>query len=591
MTKNSKQYYKKFNYRIEKKLSVEDNPIIKDYAKLGLYIYIIHENTDNNRFIFISNNHYELNTEIRSETFMLKKIDVQTSTHIKKGINNFGEVQFRVMKNKSDIELIFKELEIGKTNIVTKFKTHTKKLAIDNPSWYIDKIKSIKALNYKKKFEKEVLCENEYSPEIFEHFISTLFILRIRKFQKFNDHVIVFDEGKTGKSTMISYLGEKADNVSIAGLYGSSDSKAGKFRGGLITLTQKPIIIDEVNELLEDKKNEKILSILNTILENGVYNYVKQFSGKIKSSNQFIFLGNISDKFNFSYFLELAIGNNLTFGRRIGIITYNMNLKGFKKGNLRDDEYSPYVNAISNYLSKILEYIITQNKFLKKLNSHPYYNELEEFYKKNVTQVMEKTEDETLRQFLKSHRESIDRVFFRSLKLYIYNNLNEYVLEQKPFYSNHLIYEVLKITKLKLEQNIINFNNIVDHINNSSYTERKIERNKINHQNLPKSYLNLLRVFFENQDIISIKGTPYSQLKNITDVRKQIYHIKERGISQNLKSILLHHGCRITHDKENNVINFAFVNKTRFLDLIEGIFEEKKEEIDVKSLAIDEDIV
>ena len=74
ITKKEKGYYKKFVYRIEKKITVQENPAMKDYAQMGCYLYIIHDPIDNNRFFFFSSRHFEVHAKIYPETFTLARI-------------------------------------------------------------------------------------------------------------------------------------------------------------------------------------------------------------------------------------------------------------------------------------------------------------------------------------------------------------------------------------------------------------------------------------------------------------------------------------------------------------------------------------
>lgn len=589
MKKVSKnQYYKNFDYRIEIKLTVQDHAIMKDFAQKGCYIYVIHDNIDNNRFFFISTKHYEKNTKINSEMFELKKIASQKeSIHLRKNISTFGEAFFTLAESKSDINILISKFNTGKKGdqIFKKYKVHTKKIALDNPDWFLSIINSYSCISHRKKFDKESLVKNKYNDEIYNHYISSKFILKDRKFQKFNDHIICLDQGKTGKSSMISYGSEKADNISIAGLYGSSNGKSGKFEGGLVTLTEKAIILDEINELIEDKKTDKILSILNTILENGEYNYVKQFSAKIQASNQFIFLGNISNLFNFALFLEGAVGNTETIGRRIGLITYNNNLEGFEKGNLREPKPSKYLNAISLYMSEVLNKIIHEPKFLIKLYSHTKYKNLSTYYKSKLSQIERQSENDTIIQFIKSHKESIDRAFFRALKLHIYYNLDNFI-KGDEFYNNHTLSKVLDITITILDTNIHNLKNIVDHVNNSEIVSKKDKINKENFEKLPMSYQNLIKFVNDNILLIGQKSVKYSELPRATKsdkLSRKINDYKNKGISQNIKSVCLDYGFRIENIKKE--IHFGFVNKKLFESKTEGLFE------DLGQIELEEDLI
>ena len=165
-----RQYYKKFRYRIEKKLSVQDNKKLKDYAKQSIYIYIIHEETDNNRFIFISSKHFEEKTIIEPESFKIKSANVLgESIHLKKSISRFGIYFYRILQEKGEITISLKDLIFVKRKDGTPFKkylVHEKAVALDNPDWYLELLKEIPCRSYKKKLIKELLCKDKSKREI-----------------------------------------------------------------------------------------------------------------------------------------------------------------------------------------------------------------------------------------------------------------------------------------------------------------------------------------------------------------------------------------------------------------------------------------
>lgn len=574
-------YYKSFNYIIEKKLTVEDNTILKDYAKQQCYFYIIFDVIDKNRFLYISSKHIEEKTIIYPETFNLYDISSKKdSILLKKYKTSFSEVYFNIVnEGKHDISIITTNLVDSKKGdkIFRKYKTHTKKIAIDNPNYFIEVIKSCNTTSCKKKFKKEVLCENYYNEEIYNHFISTLFIIDDRKFQRFNDHFLILDEGKTGKSSLVAYLSSKADNVSIAGLYGSSDSKGGKFKGGLITLTKKTIIIDEVNELASAKHHsEKILGVLNTILENGEYNYIKQYSAKIESSNQFGFMGNISDVFNFPIFIEGTVGNSLTIGRRIGMITYSTNLGGFKKGFNRPVETSEFLRSVQKYLSKIFNYILNDTCFYKKILKHKGYAMLENYYKQELSKIKITDNNQLTKDFLVSHSEAIDRIITRSLKLYIFDNLDRYISKGIMYYDNKIPFEILKLTKIQMDKNILNFQNINEHVENCKITSRKSEYNTLDFNNLPKLHQNTINIFLDNLQLIknkNSKGVSYYQLQNNQEIKQHIYQFKTKKKSHKpLNDTLSKYGCRIIIS--NNDVYFSLVSEQLFLSKMTGVQQQ-----------------
>jgi len=572
MTKEINKYYQKFSYRIEKKITVQEFHKIKDYAKKGVYLYIIHDSKDNNRFLYLSSKHFEMNSRINPETFKLKKIaGLMESIHLKFKYSRFNELFFKVVQEKGDIAIVFNDIIKGKTKdnkFFKKYKTHTKKIALDNPDWYLEFILNRNCKNFKKKILNLLLYKNKYNQEIINHCISNFFILENPDFQRFNDHSLIFDEGKTGKSSLIGYMGEKVDDISVAGLYGSSDSKAGKFTGGLITTTEKGILIDETDELIKKNKGEKILSSLNSLLENGTYNYRKQFGQKIRGANQFYFMGNIGE-FNFPVILMGLFGNVSTIGRRIGIITYNNDLSGFEKGLTRPENPPPFLNAISLYMSKIFNEILSESKFLVKLYNHKKYIKLSSKYKNEILRMSKDIDDTTTQIFFQSHKSAIDRIITRGLKIWIFNNIDKFI--KTGFnYNNHLIYNVLMESEIHAEQNLINLKNICEHIKDFNITDKKQEINKNEYDKLPKTFQKLLKFFWENIGKITQKGTPTSDLKNLNEIKFVLQNYKRRGIPKSHNDFLLNYGLHIT--QPNDQIYFRIINSKMFNNKIDGLF-------------------
>lgn len=575
MKKRKNDYYKKFIYRIEKKLSVEDYFKIKDYAKLGVYLYIIHDNIDNNRFLYLSSKHYEENTKLNPETFKFNSIvGFNESIHLRFCSSKFGVKFFKLSKEKANLSLMLKEVITSKSKtqkIFKKFKVHTKKIVLDNPDWYLEFLLNKNCKSHKKKVYQLLLANNKYNPEIIYNSISMFFKLQNPDYQKFNDHTIVLDEGKTGKSSLIGYMGEKIDNISIAGLYGSSDGKNGKFRGGIVTTTKKGILIDEINELIKNQKNEKILSVLNSLLENGTYNYRKQFGQKIRAGNLFFFMGNISEELNFPLILAGTFGNVETIGRRIGIITYNDQLNGFEKGNIRAEKPNPYLLAISIFMSNIFNSIIENPKYVKKLYVHKEYLKLEKYYNKEISKMISTIEEPITKNFFKSHKSSIDRITTRGLKIWIFNNINKFIIGEKE-YNNHTIFEILEETKKHLEQNLINLRNISEHIKDYSITNKIQEINTWKFKTLTKTYQKLLKFFWLNKSIITQKGINIttSKLTGKTELKFILQNYKRQGIPNKHKNFLLEYGLNIS--EQNNNITFRIINIKAFESKIEGVF-------------------
>lgn len=574
-TKESENYYNQFIYRVEKKITVEDHKKIKDYAKKRIYLYIIHDPKDDNRFLFLSSRHFEEETKVYPHTFKFEQIaGTNESIHLKIKKSKFGIPFFRLLKEKGDFSIIFSEIIKGKTKdnkFFKKYKTHTKKIALDNPDWYLEHIMTNDCKSFKKKLLKLLLCNNKYNEEIIQHSISTFFILNNPDFQKFNDHNVVLDEGKTGKSSLIGYMGEKLDNISVAGLYGSSDSKRGKFKGGIITTTEKSILIDEMNELIKNNKGDKILSVLNSLLENGTYNYQKQFGQKIRSANQFFFMGNIGSELNFPMFLLGSFGNVETLGRRIGIVTFNNNLAGYEMGLIRPEKADPFLDAMSLLMSNIFNSILQDKKFIEKLYSHKKYRQLSQFYKGELIKIANKIEDETARQFIRSHCSTIDRVVCRGLKLWIFNNLDDFVNGKKE-YNSHSIFEILDETEKHLKKNILNFQNIQEHTQEYTMSSKKEDMNKIEFEKLTKTEQSLLKFFWINKAQIDIKGVEHHILKYPDLVKKLVYDYKRRGIPSKHTVFLQQYGANIS--QHNQEFRFRIINQPLLESRLKGIFKE-----------------
>lgn len=565
-----KVYYNNLQYIVKEKVTVRHYSNIVNYFYEQLYMYVIHDNTDDNSFIyFTANKNLEPNTKIDIFSFDFVQIDRSKSLKFKKQKTQFGDIYFTLDQNEFDIEVDFSDLtKRNKNAFFKKFQLNSDKICVDNPNWYINVIKNIKCSSYKKKILKDLLVGNQYNNEIIEHSISTMFKLKNPEFMMLNDHFIVLDQGKTGKSSMIGYFGEKLDNVSVAGLYGSSDSKNGKFVGGLVTTTNKSILIDEINELIVDKKGERILSVLNSLLENGQYNYRKQFGQVIESSNQFAFLGNISEKFSFSIFLYGTFGNTETIGRRIGIITYNDKLNGFSKGKIRKMKHSLLLQSISILLTNIFNCIISNPKYLKKLTKHKDYKRLEKWYYDKLTKIEDKINDPIAKQFVKSHKESIDRACTRGLKSYIFENIDTYISDEFKF-SGKIIYESLQITEKILQRNVLNIKNIQTHMNECIIKNREAHFNLISFGKITKGERNFLHFIHINKDIIDQKGVDIETLEGRTLIKYSIKNFKLRGINKSFKNTLFEYGCNI--EIRNNVFYVRFINKVLFLQKIVGV--------------------
>jgi len=576
----SEKYYKNFSYIIEKKLTVSDHAFIKNYAKFGIQLYILYDNQDNNRFLYISGKHLEEKTNIVPNSFKLEPTDHKNAIHLKKKKSKFGETFFKIVNETGDISIIFENIIKSKKGdkFFKKYKIHSKKIALNNPDWYIQELKRFGIQSHKARVKNELLARNKYSSEIVNCAISSLFVLDNVEYQSFNDHTILLDEGKTGKSSLVAYMGEKVDNVSLAGLYGSSDGVKGKFRAGLVSTTKKSICIDELNELVEDKKSEKVLSVINSFMENGQYSYQKQYSQVVTGSQQFIFLGNISDSFNLAVFLESAVGNSETFGRRIGTFIYNTNLGGFERGDRRPLKISIFLTAVSKYLSNLLNDFMSDRKRMRKIPLKDKFKKLQIYYNTQLSKIENKMENEVCRKFIKSHKGDIMRTFFRSLKLWIFENLDEF-LKGKEF-SNADTFKILGICETELKQNVRNFENLLDHINKSKITSRKPEHNKENFKLMSLTHQNLIKFCNINIQELNQKGIEYKHLLEKSLIRSTIFNWKRAGqIPTATSKMFLKYGLNVTKNQE--IFKFRIVNKKIFTDKINGVFNLKDETINV----------
>ena len=575
-SQDSNEYYNQFIYRVEKKLSVSDHKKLKDYAKRGIYLYIIHDPIDNNRFLFLSSQQYEANTKIDPFTFRFEKIASESeSLHLKIKKSKFGINYFKIMPEKSDFAITFSDIITSKTKenkVFKQYKTHSKKIALDFPNWFLSYITDRDAKSYRKKALRLLLYQNKYNEEILETAISTMFQIKNPDFQKFNDHTIILDQGETGKSSIVGYLGEKIDNVSVAGLYGSSDSKNGKFQGGIITTTKKTILIDEINELIKNNKGDKVLSVLNSMLENGTYNYRKQFGQKIRASNQFIFMGNIGTELNFPYFLTASFGNIETLGRRISTIIYNDSLSGFEAGLIRPENPDPFLSALSVYMTEILNSILTRKDFITKLYAHKKYKQLSQYYKGELMSLCSTIECDTTRQFISSHKSALPRIVCRALKLWIFENINGFIANKKE-YNNHTIYEILCKTETQLKRNILNFQNIKEHTEKFKIGDKSEDFNKIGFDSLNKTEKSLLKFIWDNRESISLNGTPYKSLKFQTEIKRAVFDYQRRKIPDPHIRLLIQYGVNIF--MQNGEVAFKMINKKILETKLRGVFKEK----------------
>ena len=571
-------YYKSLTYIIEKKITVEDNPKVKDYIKdIGIYVYVLFDMQDKNRFFFFSCQNFAEGTKIHPETFKIFKISSEKdSIHLIKKKAKFNEPYFRLSKNKGEhtiilSDVIFPKNKDGKS--WNKYKAHTKKIFLDYPDWYIEHLKIAGCKSIRKKFEREILSGNQYSPEILEHFISTLFILRNEELQRLNDSALVLTEGMTGKSSIIAYMSEKADDISMAGLYGSSDGTRGHFREGLVGQTKSAIIVDELNELIEHKKGEKVLSVLNTILENGRYHYRKQFSAVIKSQNQFILMGNLTSSVNLATILEGTVSNLATIGRRFGVVTYNLNLSGFTKGGHRPLNPTTFMRAVSIFLTNIFNHILYETKFLDKILAHKEFAKLEANYKVEIGKLSVRVENETVLNFLKSHQEAGLRILTRGLKNFLYFNLDNFLSEKMPIWYGQYTFEAIRYANLVAQRNIINLQNVVEHVNDYQMSSRRPAMNLTRFQDLKETHKRILKVFWVNKDNANIREVELKTLKEISIIDRVSYNLRKKTYTPDfINSTLRNYGCRIF--VRNNEIYFSIMNKKVFLDRLEGVFDE-----------------
>lgn len=431
--------YTKFNYVVEKQITIKETPNIKKISLKGVYIYILRESMHNFGFVYITSKKLGINAKILGKQLEFYKTDFNEPTQLKliDTPTNIKMVQMRNTKsNKDPIEskdidfdivfrtlfykMILDKVDDGKKleNFITKENIHTKRVAIDKYLWFVDEI--IKLKNPQKKLYREILNGALVDTKIKNVLVSELINFRSNKYMHLESHSIVLTQGGTGKSSILGIIGKNLDDTSNAGIFGSYDVKRSSWNAGIVSQTDYPILVDETNEMIASGKN--ILETLNKPLDNGTYYYGKAGSRNVEFGNQFIFLGNISDEFNFELFIQGLSNNVLTIGRRFAYVIYDTKLE-FKNGGNRPKKRTDFINVFTELLSYCFYVIIEIKGFISLIESKHYIKKADEL-KKYITSQCRDIEHVGTKYFYSEYVKSLyGRVPFMALKLVIFDEL------------------------------------------------------------------------------------------------------------------------------------------------------------------------
>jgi len=436
--------YQKFNFVVEKQISIKETPNIKKLALNNVYVYTIRESLHNFGFIYISSKKLSINTRLLGKQLEFYKTDFNEETNLKliETITNQKIVQMSNTKNddlkinKNEIEfsivlrtLFYKKLlsevdeDKKQENFLTKEAIHTKRIAVDKYLWFIEEVTNLK--NPQKKLLKETINGAVIDNKIKNILISELINFKSNKYIHLESHSIVLTQGGTGKSSILGIIGKNLDDTSNAGIFGSYDVKRSQWNAGLVSQTDHPILVDETNEMIASGKS--ILDTLNKPLDNGTYYYGKAGARNIEFGNQFIFLGNISDEFNFERFIQGLSNNVLTIGRRFAYVIYDTRLE-FKNGGNRPKKRTDFINTFSELLSYCFYVLMDIKDYVSLINSKAYIKRAEEL-RKYIKEKTRHIEHIGTQHFYNEYIKSLDgRIPFLVLKLVVFENLR-YILD------------------------------------------------------------------------------------------------------------------------------------------------------------------
>lgn len=588
---SNNKYYKELIYLVEKRITNEDTHKNKDYFFKGINLYILLEPISKIRIAYLSSNIYYNNQEIRGEILnFIKFTNQDADIMIETKVNEFGNKYYVKSTGNTNPkrefkfnlkEMYFKMIKSTDSfKYINNHKVHQTRIAVDNFNWAKQNLKKMRLKSIPKKF-KSLLCQDSiFDDRIFKILISEMFNLSNHNQMILNDHKIILTQGGTGKSSLLGVVGYSLDDVSEAGLYGHSNPKQSQWEAGKITNTRNTILIDEINEMVKKSTSSGgILKNLNTQLENGVYESAKAFGCRVEFSNQFIFMGNVSDTFNFEQMVSLGFANTDTIGRRLGYILYDDNTY-FKKGKkLRLTKPTKFINSFRQVLSDTLQYYLVIKRYDLKMKTDKSYV-IEEWYKKEINKIIADIEQDDTIKFLREHKKSCDRLRLMALKLSIYHFFDKiYKCNVNKFPQCNLIDKYHYYFKEVCKDNLVSFNNIKTHLKDSV-----INNNDMYHKENLKNSFNAYQLLIiqklqpllnENCNIILYKDLEYKgKLKyyKLDLLRRQNMLPKEQQKFQQVGFTIL---------LQNNEIVFRLSNLKLFKEKTTLLFGESYDEIDL----------
>ena len=561
--------YDKFIFKIEQEITVKESRYILDFNLKNVRFYIIHNQTNNFRFLYITTKKLFLNTEILGKTlfFIKHSFDEPFYFRIKKDLFNQEILNYNQKKEINNQlffipnDILIKEIykpdeDKPRKEYVTKNTFHKTRIVIDNHLWFNDELKKFKLKNIQNKLLKKILAgakiDNRIKKVLITEFFEIPQIFDLENnvsvdYMKNQSHTIILTQGSTGKSSILGMLSNELTTTSDAGMFGYYDVVNGNWINGEVSKTTKSIFVDEVNELIKSniKKGNSILNTLNTPLENGKYVYGKAGGRKIFFGNQFIFSGNIEENFHFEMFVNGLATNQSTLGRRFCYIIYDDKLE-FKNGNNRDiTKFNGVIEPIKKFLSNLLLYYLKNKNFLdKNVNNNKVLNQIRVKYYREFEKILNDIEHINTKQFLSSFIQYslTNRLPIMALKLSLFNYLDKF-LELKDiskFQSSILMDRLYIEYEDLLKDLIISFKNILTHQQIYSIQDNKNELliNQLN-KSLPRTYLLLLYIIGVEYKINNYNMNVIDY--NILEYKGKLKYLKrdilKRGLSKNIQML------------------------------------------------------
>lgn len=540
----------------------------------GLYLYVITNSEQQIDYPMISTKQFILGHEFDLREFEVHKLSKTKEICHLEITKTLGTYK-RVILNENNKGMSF---NISNCFLKKKFIAYKNEFKTDNflklcfdyiyvhdSQWFLNHVSGYKKLNldHKKRVEQMITRGNQINTQLLKLGITELFeVDSERDLMHLMPHAMVLTNGGTGKSSILGNLGTNLDNSSNAGLFGYFNTEKQQFQAGILTKSRLPVIVDEVNEL----EGKDVLSTINKPLENGCYYYGKANGKDIKFSNQFIFMGNMSDKYNFETFLMTLCKNIITIGRRIGIIIYNNEMEfhwdhKFKK---------KLINSLPVYrgiYSHILDHYLTHREPVSRLFHNNKSKQIINDFKRKATTIIHGLENsENTLTFLEYHKDNSPnkRIAMMAYMLAIHDNINE-ILENgigKSHYSK-IVNSYYAHLKQLLDETRDNYTRIVNHINNIDLEAHranvmlKMQGKLLKYQ---KVCLEKLQYYKTRQRIT------YSSITDKGDLKYLIKDLKKYSNSNliNVQKRLHDIGVYIDYSAKDNDYYFVIKNKTVF---------------------------